>query len=588
MICYQSIRRSTTIFTRLLFYKSDLVNNLSILKKLEHLKRGQVVQMSDFYFPLENHPTVMKSELKSEENELKEDNQIDSGEENPTTVKKKGLSKHQLKLEQRKQQKQKQQSAQSKKSVKKIQQQYLAIKSQLQMFHNCYIAQYGEERWNTQLFPGLIQPTKHVALMNKYVSDPTFAQALLKVNTGESLPYLSHYFDNVYIHSSDVTNASSNEINPQSSDKPSSDDILDDDNEASSKSPSNHRWPTPGISSSLDPASGLCCYYPLDAASLFPVLLLEAKPQHRILDMCSAPGGKALAILQSLNLHHFLPNSTHPAPPRRTPLGGLTCNDVSYDRKIRLQNVMRRYISREISDMYSVNIMNLDLTNYTLIKQYFGISSENNQNTNQQESPGGRFDRILLDAPCSSERHLLQEFYHDFPFLAPMASLNDNDEDDNHLFSKTQSIQMNQYDLLQWSIGRNKSNAERQYQLLLNAVKLINMSGRIVYSTCSIHELENDLLVQKVLQKVNKYEDKNGYTIEVVPVETLLPTLLHSNEGIPLSSTSLALGEKTSCGWQILPDRSSGFGPIYLSVLTKRKFEGAEKESLLKSSTKPK
>ncbi|XP_060039847.1 tRNA (cytosine(34)-C(5))-methyltransferase, mitochondrial-like isoform X2 [Erinaceus europaeus] len=39
-------------------------------------------------------------------------------------------------------------------------------------------------------------------------------------------------------------------------------------------------------------------YYLLNAASLLPVLALELQDGEKILDMCAAPGGKSLALLQ--------------------------------------------------------------------------------------------------------------------------------------------------------------------------------------------------------------------------------------------------------------------------------------------------
>lgn len=39
-------------------------------------------------------------------------------------------------------------------------------------------------------------------------------------------------------------------------------------------------------------------YYLLNAASLLPVLALQVRDGERILDLCSAPGGKAVAIMQ--------------------------------------------------------------------------------------------------------------------------------------------------------------------------------------------------------------------------------------------------------------------------------------------------
>jgi len=51
--------------------------------------------------------------------------------------------------------------------------------------------------------------------------------------------------------------------------------------------------PVPGSLSTLN-------YYCMDAASLLPVLALDLRPGHRVLDMCAGPGGKSLAMLQTM------------------------------------------------------------------------------------------------------------------------------------------------------------------------------------------------------------------------------------------------------------------------------------------------
>jgi 16S rRNA C967 or C1407 C5-methylase (RsmB/RsmF family) len=473
-------------------------------------------------------------------------------------TKTKKQNKHTNYLERKKQKQKAAQSSVSKKGLKKILQQYQAIDSQLRQFHRHYEAQFTPERWHQQLLPSLIQPTKYVAMINKYIEGKEFMENLLKIHQHQSVPFLCSYFDNVVIHRSDasskilgdsvsavpenISTQDSSVANVSVQEKESLED-LDADEKHSTK-----HWPTPGLTSSLDPITGLCCYYPLDAASLFPVLLLEVHPSHSILDMCSAPGGKALSILQKLNL--LSPSSALHG-------GHLTCNDVSHDRKIRLQNVIRRYIPRDLA--YPINVTNYDLTSSSVLKQNFAASSQKSEHVTYRQ-----YDRILLDAPCSSERHLLQEFYADFPFLAGSSSVvtaaSGEDELATKVFQKSSSVQLNQYELLQWSVGRSKANAERQFQLLMNAVKLVNFAptGRIVYSTCSLNVIENDLLVEKVLQKVNR--EKKGYTLEVIPIETILP--------------GLCLGEATRLGWHMVPDNSEGFGPIYMSVLQKRRVKG--------------
>lgn len=44
---------------------------------------------------------------------------------------------------------------------------------------------------------------------------------------------------------------------------------------------------------------GLLGYYLMDAASVLPCLALNVQAGHNVLDLCAAPGGKTLALLQT-------------------------------------------------------------------------------------------------------------------------------------------------------------------------------------------------------------------------------------------------------------------------------------------------
>lgn len=69
-----------------------------------------------------------------------------------------------------------------------------------------------------------------------------------------------------------------------------------------------------------------------------------------------------------------------------------------------------------------------------------------------------------MDAPCSSERHLL---------------------------SKNQ-------EMLSWTPRRTKNCALRQRALLQAALFAVREGGLVVYSTCSISRAENDGVISKV------------------------------------------------------------------------------------------
>ena len=131
------------------------------------------------------------------------------------------------------------------------------------------------------------------------------------------------------------------------------------------------------------------------------------------------------------------------------------------------------------------------------------------------------FDRILVDAPCSSERH----FLHDA-------------------------------DGSMWSRARLKRDAELQGSILRNAVRLLAVGGRLVYATCSLAEEENDGVVKKLLA-----HKRHGSGLALVSPLTNL-------EGSALAPLLSGM-TRTKCGALMLPDECS-FGPLYWAVIERR------------------
>ena len=240
------------------------------------------------------------------------------------------------------------------------------------------------------------------------------------------------------------------------------------------------RWPSLR-SALLSPATKVTrsCFeghadYILDAASIRAAEALQVQTGETVLDLCAAPGGKALILAEAL---------------RGT--GRLVANELSSSRRMRLKEVLSQHVPAQYQ-------ANLQITGFD--GNQFGLKKP------------GEFDRILLDAPCSSEQHLLQ------------------DDPDQKA----------------WKISRTKQLAQRQYSLLCSALLALKPGGQLVYSTCSISPLENDGVVGRLLERKS------------------------DQVGLNLRAPEFADLEATEFGYQLFPDLYSGIGPIYFSRLTKK------------------
>jgi 5-methylcytosine rRNA methyltransferase NSUN4 len=191
--------------------------------------------------------------------------------------------------------------------------------------------------------------------------------------------------------------------------------------------------------------------YRLDPASVWVAEALQVRPGHQVLDMCAAPGGKALVLLRALSEARAPSDAAAPdvaAPPgvAALPVGRLTVNDVSRDRVERLRRVIHQHASPSMAS--AVRFWRGDATQ-------LGVRHPQ------------AFDRVLLDAPCSGERHLL---------ASPR-------------------------DLGQWSPSRSKHLARRQYGLLCSAALLLRPGGRLVYSTCTLNPVENSNVIERFMER---------------------------------------------------------------------------------------
>ncbi len=168
-----------------------------------------------------------------------------------------------------------------------------------------------------------------------------------------------------------------------------------------------------------------------EAAAQFPVEVLTPAAGETVLDMCAAPGGKTAQMAA------WMCNG-----------GAIVAVDVKRDRLYALENNLER-LGVENCVAYCADAAALD----------YG---------------GERFDRILLDAPCSGN------------YVADAA-----------WFSKR-------------SLRDVEANAAKQRRLLEAAVGLLRPGGTLVYTTCSMEPEEDELNVQWLL---------DSHTVELIEVD---------------------------------------------------------------------
>ena len=222
--------------------------------------------------------------------------------------------------------------------------------------------------------------------------------------------------------------------------------------------------------------------YFLDSASVRAAVSLPLGNASDILDLCAAPGGKTLVLACNMGEYaHLLSNERSP------------------ERKNRLLNTVRDCLPQNIQNRVQV------------ICKDGAVLCRANESS---------FDAILLDAPCSSERHVLADEKY----------------------------------LSEWSPSRIKTLSMAQWALLSSAWRMLRAEGYLLYSTCALSPEENDNIIEKLLKK---FDD----------VKICEPKISLNYKDF--TKNELPEYEKTKFGAHILPDRANGAGPLYFCLLQK-------------------
>ncbi|MBL8968358.1 MAG: 16S rRNA methyltransferase [Spirochaetaceae bacterium] len=231
------------------------------------------------------------------------------------------------------------------------------------------------------------------------------------------------------------------------------------------------RWPAlaaalQGPSDSVEFDAGGGRPYRLDSGSILAAESLVLPGEGEILDACAAPGGKSLVLAS-----------------RMGPSLRLVANELSSDRRRRLGEA-------------------LDASLAPAVRQRVAVAGEDAGAMCRRNA--GRFGAVLLDAPCSSERHV----------LADAAAL------------------------AEWSPARPRQLAMRQWALLSSAFLMLKSGGCLVYSTCALDPAENDGVAARLAAKY-------GGSLRFDPPRP-------------------GRGEPTAYGLLVAPDRDAGAGPMYV------------------------
>lgn len=380
-------------------------------------------------------------------------------------------------------------------------------------FDRHYVAIWGEERWKKSLRPALEQPTRYACLLNRYVPLEASKQKLSHPSTEEVSLHLPKASDreatNVLLPNLVARYA-------KSADGPSS-------------VPSSEPFPAP-----IPVAGQLYSHWNLDAASSLVAHLLDVQQGENVLDLCAAPGGKSVSLAQNIWAHYYADDSdakSKALQEKRLQLGTLHSNEADTPRQRRLAENLRAYLPKALFDSQRVVTLRVDGTSPKAHYELVVKTSDGTVN----------YDKVLVDAPCSSERHII------------------------HAHANARLGGREAPEMANWRPGSSKRLAETQLKLLMTGLRVAKVGATIMYATCSIEPTENDGVIEKMLSQVEK-EQKKG-------VKWSVKVGLRAGTGDDVLEAELEKNwaERTKHGWIVLPDHPGGgkWGPLFFAVLTK-------------------
>ena len=239
-----------------------------------------------------------------------------------------------------------------------------------QSFHKHYAAIWGIERWQTSLYPALSDPMRQCALVNLYTPADTLRDFEDRKDEYERLSFPSIGAPG-HVHCL-VQRAG-----------------RDEGESTTAKT----ALPIPEMAGSHRTSQRLKTHRNLDAASVLAAHLLNVHPGETVVDLCAAPGGKSIVLTENIwpFLHSKILNEALTTQTQRQ--GHLTSDALDGPRYKRLTENLKASLPAELFHSKDITIHRIDGTDPLAYRRL---------------SIGGvGYDKVLVDAPCSSERHII-------------------------------------------------------------------------------------------------------------------------------------------------------------------------------------
>jgi len=268
----------------------------------------------------------------------------------------------------------------------------------------------------------------------------------------------------------------------------------------------------------------------MDGASILAAHMLQVQPGDRVLDLCAAPGGKSLVLAQALWPSLHATEISSPSSDLQSVGSFLHSNEFDSSRNKRLASNLQSYLPAELIAMNAIQIVRVDGT----------------EKSAAEELPFGQggYDKVLLDAPCSSERHII------------------------HAYVKTTSSGHIAEEMTNWKASHSKTLARTQTALLMTALRAVKIGGTVVYATCSLSREENDDVIERIVETVKRERKRNS---ESPRHAWKLKFDARFEDDDSARAILDNMTEKTKYGRIALPDHVSGgkWGPLYFCILQK-------------------